>query len=318
MVTFEKKGVHVSPLFCDKLAFVIQYKTADARAFVRERLKYLRHNSEGHFAYPGGGRKYKLGMHFYVEPYERVSTMLVQADPKYWDDHFIRVDYNPAHADPGTIFWLLDQILPEGWSDIPLLAKCTRFDATVDVHRIDIMELLVSYSGMQLNRLFCKGGRFETVEFGRYDGDKRVVVYDKRAEVIHWNEKHAIKKPVPSSPTTRIEIVLRPSRTFAALADISNPFSGLSVLTTPSLSEAATLPFRLFVKVAQLGGLQQALLGLPESTRKGFKAVLAKSSCSWWNPDTIWSSWNDLILELLHVPKPAKSPVAALQTEMVS
>ncbi len=302
MVKLGKKGVKLSPLFCDKLSFVIQYKTTAERDYVRHRLKHLKYDGQGHYAHDYGRAKYRLGMKFYVEQAERVDTMIIQADPKMYSDHFLRVEYKPVSADPGTVFWLLDQILPDGWSDIAAHAKCTRFDATVDVVGIDIPTLLAYYPGMLLSRLFCKGGRVETVDLGAYDGDKHVSLYDKRAEIKHWNAKHSIKKPIPTIPVTRIEIALRPSLTFEALVQISNPFAGLNIYTAPPVAEAETVLFQLFLKTAQLGGLQQALLALPEKERKQFKAIMEKSACSWWDPTAIWSAWPGLIAQILKVP----------------
>ena len=315
MVKFDKKGVQVSPLFCDKLAFVIQYKTTEERNYVRDRLKNLKYDSHGQYAHDGGKRKYKIGMYLYVELYEMVNKLLIQADPKTYSDHFLRVDYNPAHADPGTVFWLLNQVLPGGWLDIATRATCTRFDATVDVTGIAVEELLVCYSKMQRSRVFCKGGKTQTYELGAYDGDKHVVVYDKCAEIEHWNLKHAINEPVPTGPVARLEVVLRPSIMFDKLIQLGNQFTGLNVYATPPLPEATTLLFRLFVEVARLRGLHDALLMLPEGTRKQFKTLLEKSACSWWDPEPIWAGWIDLVLDLLQAQIQVAPAVSALATK---
>jgi hypothetical protein len=301
MVVWGKKGVKVSPLFCDRLSFVLQYKTMEERTFVRERLKHLKYNSQGHYAHDGGKAKYKLGMYFYVEQYEQVEKMLVQADPHVLSDHFVRVDYNPAHVDSSNVRWLLSPILPGGWMDIPTRAVCTRFDATVDISGMDVADLFVSYPKMRRSRVFCKGGKTETYELGGYAGDKRVLLYDKCAEIKHWNLKHKIKVPLPPSPMARLEIVLRPSIKFDALLQLDNQFSGLRLHPIPPLSETTTTLFRFFVETARFRGLQDALLMLPEGTRKRFKAVMEKSAYSWWDADTVWSTWPILIQELLQV-----------------
>ncbi len=83
---------------------------------------------------------------------------------------------------------------------------------------------------------------------------------------------------------------------------ISNPFAGLNIYTAPPVAEAETVLFQLFLKTAQLGGLQQALLALPEKERKQFKAIMEKSACSWWDPTAIWSAWPGLIAQILKVP----------------
>jgi len=129
-----------------------------------------------------------------------------------------------------------------------------------------------------LSRTFHKAGRLQTLETGACAGDKRVVVHDKGAELKHYNEKHKIKEPLPKGAVTRIEIVMQPSLTFAALANMPNPFGSLDICAVPAISSAKTLEFELFVKLAQLGGLQRALLGLPEAKQKQFKASFARGS----------------------------------------
>jgi len=311
MIKFIKSGVSTSPLFCDKLSFVIQYATLAEQSYICNQLQKLSKNEHGHFAGPKGKAKYKCGMAFFVEEWERVHTMLVQASPKSYGDHFFRADFNPAHADPTTVRWLLENILPGGWYDVATRGRCTRFDATVDVTGIDIMELLVCYSGKQLSRAFHKGGRLETLDMGAYAGDKHVVVYDKCAEVKHHNLTHKIKLPVPVGPVTRIEIAMRPSVPFDAFAKASNPFANLNIYSVPPMQSAQTLEFQLFVKVAQLGGLQSALLGLPESKRKQFKAKLDLSSQPWWDPEIIWATWSSLLHSVLQLPDATDEPLAA-------
>jgi len=85
---------------------------------------------------------------------------------------------------------------------------------------IAVEDILAHYPSMQRSRVFCKGGRTQTYELGAYDGERHVVVYDKRAELAKWNKKHSIKKPLPASPVARIEIVLRPSMPFASLPEL--------------------------------------------------------------------------------------------------
>ncbi len=301
MVKWGKKGVHVSPLFVDRLSFVINYTSKEDKDFVRARLKHLKYNGEGHYAHDGGKAKYKIGMYLYVEQSEQVGKLLIQADPKYLNDHFLRVEYNPATADPATVFALLNMVLPGGWGDIVTLGKFTRVDTTTDVSGLAIEDFFVCYPKMSRSRVFCKGGRTETYEIGAYDGDKCVKVYDKNAETKQWNLKHQIKKPIPAYPVTRIEIVLRPSMSVPALVLLGNPFLGLRVYEVPPLSEAKTLEFRLFVEVARFRGLHDALLVLPETERKQFKATLEKSACSWWKPGAVWAGWPVVLMDLLHI-----------------
>ena len=296
-----KEGSPCLPLFIDRLSFVIKYTSKEHKDFVRKGLQHLKYDGEGHYAYDKGKAKYKFGMALYVEQWERVATLLIQADPKTFDDHFLRVEYNPATADPGTVLWLLKQVLPGGWGDIVTHGKFTRVDTTVDVSGLAIEDLLVCYPQMSRSRVFCKSGRIETYEMGAYEGNKHVVVYDKNAETKKWNLKHQIKKTIPAFPVTRIEIVLRPSMSVAALVQHDNPFLGLGLYEVPPLSEAKTLEFRLLVEIARFRGLHDTLLMLPEAKRKQFKTTLEKSACSWWKPNAVWAEWPVVLKDLLHL-----------------
>ena len=60
----------------------------------------------------------------------------------------------------------------------------------MDVSGIDIAELLVYYSSMQVEPDVSQSRRLQTLETGACAGDKRVVVHDKGAELKHYNEKH--------------------------------------------------------------------------------------------------------------------------------
>ena len=85
-----------------------------------------------------------------------------------------------------------------------------------------------------------------------------------------------------------------------------------NIYTPPPVAAAETLLFQLFRKTAQPGGLQQALLGLPEKERKQFKAIREKSACSWWDPAAIGGAWPGLIAQVLQVPMQTEPPASVL------
>lgn len=227
--------------------------------------------------------------------------MLIQCDPIQLGVGYLRIDFNPARIDIQACNFVLAGLLPGGVQDVRMLAKCTRFDATVDVQGIHPDQLMVYYPKMTVSRSFRNKGHCETLEMGRFDGDKRITVYDKVAKAKHWNEKHAIKVAVPHDPTTRIEIVLRPAAFHDQMLELPDPFSPLSVTSCVKLLGTETDLFRIFISAAQAHGAHDVLLQLSEGNRKGIKNILEKFSCQWWKPKDLWSAWPELVAKTFAV-----------------
>lgn len=293
-VTYVQGGVSISSLFCDKFTFTIDYKTGVEKNHVLNCIKELK-GYKSMYAGSFSKQTYKQGV--FICPDENVMSerLLILCDPKGPEKSFLRVAYNPARIDMPGCYGVLNELLPGGIEDIRARGNCTRFDSTVDVIGITPDQLLVYYSGMQVSRSFRKSGHCETLDIGRYDGNRRAVVYDKVAKAKRWNEKHVVKVPVPKEPTTRIEIVMRPGLDYDAMSSISNPLAPLSISTFASLSGTETEIFRMFIAASQVHGAHDMLLLLDESNRKKFKKILAQSGCPWWKPEELWSQWPTLL-----------------------
>lgn len=176
---YTSAGVSLSKLFCDKFTFTIDYKSEAEKQHVLKAIKELK-SYKTMYAGSFSKQSYKQGV--FICPDENILSerMLILCGPKTSGKSFLRVAYNPARIDLEGCYSILHELLPGGVEDIKTRACCTRFDATVDVKGITPDQLLVYYSKMQVSRSFRKGGRCETLDIGRYDGDRRAVIYDTR------------------------------------------------------------------------------------------------------------------------------------------
>lgn len=299
-ISIVKGGVSISKLFCDKFTFTVNYKTPAERQHVLKVIKELK-GYKTMYAGTFSKQSYKQGI--FVCPDENVMSerLLILCDPKQPEKSFLRVAYNPARIDLEGCYGILGTLLPGGIADIRERGCCTRFDATVDVKGITPDELLVYYPKMQVSRSFRKSGHCETLDLGRYDGDRRAVVYDKVAKIKRWNEQHMVKQPVPRKLTTRIEMVMRPGLVYEGMVGISNPLAPLSISTFAALSGTDTELFRMFIAAAQVHGAHDMLAILGENNRKLFKKILDQCASPWWEPEKLWNQWPKLLADTFSV-----------------
>ena len=224
--------------------------------------------------------------------------MLIEYGPKASGLSFLRFDCNPSHADMERIEAFLCQVLPGGLDDLPLKAKVTRFDLSVDVTGVHIDSLLAAFPGMQVSRGYYKSGKTEALYLGGYEGARHVVMYDKVAEVIHLNAKRKENKPLPPDPTTRIEIRLRPDVGPVQLTAIENPFLKLIVSSLASVPTPDDQMWKLFVAVSQFRGAQDALLMIEDKNmRTKFRERIKVGNPSWWQAEKLWENWHPLLHE---------------------
>lgn len=292
-LTYLNKSIKVSKLFCDKLSFTIDYKLPAEHLHIQQTIKEM-----GTLAIPYKQGHYKKGAKIFEGEYPSQMAMLMQWEPKHSGTSYLRVDFNPTHADMDNIHAILSQVLPGGYDDVLFRAVFTRFDATVDITGISPHQLLAYYPKKSITAVHCKSGLIETEYLGA-DGANQIVIYDKTLEIKEKKAKYNHKIPLPKYPTTRIEFRLRPGVDAAGLALVENPFINLVLKQSSLLPEVGNESWRLFIALAQVRGLQDALLLLDEGTRKDFKAKINAVSSSWWNPESIWNSWETLLADIL-------------------
>lgn len=306
-ISFKKHGVSCSSIIIDKLSVTISYNEKEERNHVVEQMAKFKKSDL--FKHHGSRRWYQESHLLYAGDVQD-RTWLVQAKPWLPSTPFLRIEYNPANTDPVTLRYALHKLLPGGWADFVTRTICTRIDLAVDVSGIHVGELICHWPGMRHSRQFFASGELvegvyalptlETYAIGKTGGVRHVAIYDRVAKIKEANTKLIVKDAVPEVATTRIEFRLRPKIPTPEVIELPNPFSELKV------QEFALLPFeskderyRLFLRVCQVDGAQNALLMLDESTRKVFKKRLEQAASPWWAPGNIWDGLDAALAKLL-------------------
>jgi hypothetical protein len=287
---------NITQLVCDKLSFTLDYQSKSDQHNVAsgldEMLKFK-------LAKNYGRRPYKRGIRVYEPDIKNQLHMLIQWQPFHESTPFVRVDFNPSHADIAHIYATLTTILPGGLDDLNNFAKVTRLDATVDLGNIKPQQLLAYYPQKQISQIHCKSGNIETLYLGKRGEDNLIVIYDKQLEIKEKNQKYGLNFPEPKSKTTRVEIRMKPDCGFAELINVENPFKKLLLRVEFEYYEDEQL-WRLFMATVRHRGLQDSLSLLDDATRKKFRDRVSATPNSWWKPDEIWKAWPKLVGDLLN------------------
>lgn len=293
-ITYLNNNIQVSPLFCDKLSFTVDYLLKSEHQHLEQTVKDL-----GSQAMPYKRRPYKKGVKVYQGEYPSQMMMVIQWEPIHSGVAFLRVDFNPSKADTAHVFNVLNEVLPDGWADVLTRAVFTRFDAAVDVQGVMPHQLLAYYPKKTVSRIHCKSGVIETMYIGTAEAANRVVVYDKRLQVMEMNKKFNLKLPLPKAATTRVEIRMKPDVQADGLVGLENPFENLLLRQYSLLPKDGPELWRTFVALVQFRGAQDALLVLDQPTRDKFRATLKAVPCNWWRPEKLWEGWANLVFETL-------------------
>lgn len=149
------------------------------------------------------------------------------------------------------------------------------------------------------SRAYYMKDRIETYYLGGEESDKRIVFYDKIAEM---KRKGYVSVPKHlhghSGPVTRIEVRLRHGIRGEHWHSLSNPFEKVGIARWDSTGSDSDL-LRLFRIVCQEHGAQHALYQLSKKPRAEMKQYLDQRTCTWWSPSSIWLDWSQLRKALL-------------------
>lgn len=300
--------VSVSDMFCDRLVFTIDYqKPADQLQVVKTMQEFCSQKMQvkQHF-----GLRYKHRVFVYQGAYPSTMQMLIEYLPKVSGLSFFRIDFNPAHCDMDMVKALLLNVLPGGLADLPLKAKVTRIDLTVDVEGVHIDCLLAAYPGMQVSRIYCKSGKTETMYLGCYEGAKLAVLYDKVQQVKRRNAKMHLNTALPPDPTTRVELRLRPDMDLLQLTELDNPFQKLIISSWPMVKGQEDQIWKLFIAVAQSRGLHDALLMIKDKNeRKKYRDRIVTAAPAWWLPHKVWEIWPKVLADVFMLNGYGTTPV---------
>lgn len=284
---------------CDKCSFTIDYTAPLHKAFVHSQLDGMCKNS---MASNYSRKPYKRGVRVYEPDQNNKLRMLIQWNPFHESIPFIRVDFNPAYADPYHVFATLEGILPGGLADISNHAIITRFDATVDLTGIKPHQLLAYYEKKRISEVHCKSGVIETLYLGERGSNNQVAIYDKQLQIKEKNQKFGLNLTAPKKHTTRVEIRMKPECTFDNLIAVKNPFEKLMLRVEFHHYETEEL-WRLFMVATRHLGLQAALYQLDPYNRQKFRERVEATPNTWWKPKIIWNDWAKVVQSITSPPK---------------
>jgi hypothetical protein len=171
-------------------------------------------------------------------------------------------------------------------------ATVSGIDLALDIPHARVDGQAISYPKMTLTENRFSAGR--TMYLGAKSGKTRIVIYDKKAEMVAANSKLGthlgeLKEPIPSHDLLRIEIRLKPSSTILLkeLEALSNPFQNVRVHSRPTnLTDLEDSRFDL----ARYEGLPRAVSKFPPAAKKAFYRKLKKAGGpKWWVPEAAWS-----------------------------
>ncbi|MCW5669761.1 MAG: hypothetical protein KIT86_08870 [Hydrogenophaga sp.] len=221
---------------------------------------------------------------------------------------FMRLEWNPneaRRANPqhwSQIQHVLSELIP-GFDIEYVLehAVITRIDLAFDLHGQHV-------NGIQVFSLLRRAhsGRYEhgplgvtnSIEIGRYGGDRYLLVYDKRLQlgsalIGRFTRAARTSNLVRRTrPWTRFEVRLKDVGSFAELDALSNPFAGYTVSTIGQMGESVSGYVEgWFLDACRYRGIQAALSTIPnQRTRTRYASLVRKlEPPEWWSPEALWS-----------------------------
>ena len=289
----------LSPLICDKISITLKVEYDDEPTIVNN-INELLANGYGKRVYRSF---YSLCGELGLGDFNQ-NKLLVQCQPKDSDRSFFRAEYNPAKAPIGDVHGFINRVLPGGYVQLMKHGICTRIDATIDIKKVHIDQLIFSQPGIRKTQAFYKGGHTETLYLGAKTSSKQICIYDKLAEIKRMNAKTWLEKvPVPDHPLTRIEARIKNKTQCNQLQNLANPFCRLNISDCSAL-DPSDLNTRLFLMTCQATNGQTTLLALPVTKRRRFRKLLEANREKWWNPTSIWEQWSSVAASIQKPPKP--------------
>ena len=292
----------VYPLICDRLTLTsdipLQYKKP-----VIEAMKEMGAKKQGMYKYSCSIKDVPATLapyHADEEAEDKITSAYIQCDPASDDIGFIRLDCNPARINLGVFKeYLANTALNYniGFDYLLKHGKVTRIDFAVDIDSEQVEDLYYHYDKMKyVEIVHTKSGRTEYIG-GKTKTEKRVVIYDRTPAIKAHNYKKSyfppLQIPVPEQDIMRVEIRLRPNKSFVDLHGMTNPFKPLCISAPKPNND--DLPWKLFLPLARFEGAQASLARLSKHMRKVYKDKLEKAAVPWWHPDKIWEQYPKLM-----------------------
>jgi hypothetical protein len=273
--------------FLDKLKFALPLC-----AFGERQIDYVTQALTEHgsgYAISTNGKGYRHRVRFNVTPED--DPLIVECGPNRPDRaHWLMTfEYNPSRLDEEqrkALLRLVKELL--GPDARALLAQACLLEPHLafDVpHPLDaiLFESRTKTTSATWGKNFGTGGVQQTQYLGSLGSDNQQCIYDKCAHL--WETK--LQRI--DGPRTRFEDRISLARVgvpLHQLQDVRDPFGGLHVYALKNVDKLMTsLEGRLFLRVAQLDGLQAALGMLSsKSKRDTMRRRFSKAQVNWWKP----------------------------------
>lgn len=228
----------------------------------------------------------------------------------------IRITINPAKCLDGDIahFYRMMRIIvgPE-FDGLMLRPLINRLDVAVDIHYLELVNLLVRFKGAQQHSLFCQridtGGVITGCNMGSVNSDYADVVYGKDLERAHSaisaigstgtknealtaNRIEQIVQAKNGPSIVRVEVRGKKLRgaTLSQLPHLPNRFNRFQFADMSSAGQA--LPRwleRSFYAMCWQQGVKVALSSFKHSEYARFiNSYWQNRQVSWWTPDSMW------------------------------
>jgi len=262
----------------------------------------------------------------YLIPFGSDCFCTLKIFPRKPNNRFMRIDWNPASAlracqNPfEKIIDLLSEIIPSFDFEFHIMGgNVTRMDLTFDLVGVSIDSISVhtilrkSVSGRYYypRQKFHRTGYLNSIEIGKPDGDKYLLIYNKKLEQesrrISRNPRQSAS-PAPNGrrrrvepECTRFELRLGTLGSLGNLQYSENPFAAYSVESFLQLSSA--IPghaWYFFLNSCKLIGTQATLSAIAErrERKKYSDSIKTLNPPPWWNPDDIWAQFPGALLKL--------------------
>lgn len=267
---------------------------------------------------------YKRGYHLCLsdEPDYGVNnqkSLLIQFNPRDATASYLRCEWNPSKVQTHIISGVINSFLQGGYPRLMSFGAFTRLDTAIDIHNVNVHNLICYYPKLQISELYRKqkGGEIETIYLGDGTAVNQWAIYDKTKQ---WGKQNnhtsdyalCNKVPAPNYPVTRIEHRFRPkpATSLDNLTSVGKAFQNLQVCNTFNFEalnkkkifsgKQEEILFRCFLDSVRLRGEQSALqmLGEVEYTQRKFKKLLELGKAPWYNSERVDTELPALIKNL--------------------
>lgn len=249
----------------------------------------------------------------------------IQIAPKDRGDRrrFMRLEWNPHKSSRGggnsfdRILHCLSECIPT-FDPIAVITESsiTRIDISFDLFRVPVDSLLAftilrkpnSRRFAELQQDYGPRGYLNSVDLGRYDADRYLVIYDKNIERrkrgiggigLYKNGTTVGYRPIPR---TRFELRLRDVGTYRDFLTLPNPYENYTITTFRSArAPSQDHHWVHFLDSCEVRGAQAAL-SLIENRRIRTQYRDALRACQppdWWNPSLLWEEAKNAFRRIL-------------------